>query len=451
VSGDDLKTEELTAIVEEIRERVRSRHPEGSAGGVALPDLMPLVHARDAAEVKVAAIGTVNPRPPGLVNNIAQALKRLAARLLDWHVREQIEFNRGVMTALEAVLTALSENNRALARLASQAEELRQSQQALREEVRAGSQELQDVRTHWAEWRLGWEQKLAANEVQFLRAVADLQGAFQHRSTLMESNFRELVRGQHTEFTGALDRSGLEIQKRLWADLERVRLEYERLIHAELRLVRQRAAIAAPAIAPPAAEPAPERPQIDWLAFAERFRGSRESVRERLRVYVPRFASCRAVLDLGCGRGEFLELMQEAGIPASGIDEHEEAVALCRERGLGAERAEIFSYLGGLAEASLDGIFCAQVVEHLPPARLPGLLRLAATRLQRGGLLVVETPNPESPAIFSTHFYLDPTHQRPAPPALMVFYLEEAGFGQIEVDRHGPDALDYAVIGRKLG
>jgi O-antigen chain-terminating methyltransferase len=455
VSGDDLKTEELTAIVEEIRERVRSRHPEGSAGGVALPDLMPLVHARDAAEVKVAAIGTVNPRPPGLVNHIAQALKRLVARLLDWHVREQIEFNRGVMMALEAVLAALSENNRALARLASQAEEFRQQERALlaelQQEVRAGSRELQDVRTHWAEWRLGWEQKLAANEVQFLRAVADLQGAFQHRSTLMESNFRELVRGQHTEFTGALDRSGIEIQKRLWADLERVRLEYERLIHAELRLVRQRAAIAAPAPAPPAAEPVPERPHIDWLTFAERFRGSRESVRERLRVYVPRFAGCRAVLDLGCGRGEFLELMQEAGIPARGIDAHEEAVALCRERGLEAARAEIFSYLGGVAEASLDGIFCAQVVEHLPPARLPELVRLAASRLQRGGVLVVETPNPESPAIFSTHFYLDPTHQRPVPSALMVFYLEEAGFGRIEVDRQGPDALDYAVFGRKLG
>jgi len=439
VADNDLTTEELLAISREIRERVRARHPEGSAAGVPLPDLMPIVHARDAAQAKVAAIGTVNPRPPGLLNSVVQALKRLVARLLDWHVREQVEFNRGVMNGLEAILQALSENNRALARLAAQAEEFR-----------AEARELKDIRTHWAAWRADWEQKLAANEIQFLRSVADLQGAFQHRATLMESNFRDLVRSQHADFTGALDRAGLEIQKRLWADLEKIRLEFERLIHAELRLVRQRAALAAHAAGPPP-EPAPERPPLDWLAFAERFRGSRESVQERLRVYVPRFAGRRAVLDLGCGRGEFLELMQKAGIPARGIDQHEEAVALCRERGLEAERAEIFSYLGGLADASLDGVFCAQVVEHLPPERLPELVRLAAAKLQRDGLLVIETPNPESLAIFATHFYLDPSHQRPVPPALLVFYLEEAGFDAIEVKRFPPDGLDYAAVGRKLG
>jgi len=257
------------------------------------------------------------------------------------------------------------------------------------------------------------------------------------------------VRSQHADFTGALDRSGVDIQKRLWADLERIRLEFERLIHAELRLVRQRAALAPPVPAAPAAAAAAERPPLDWLAFAERFRGSRDSVKERQRIYVPRFQSCRVVLDLGCGRGEFLELMKEAGIPARGIDLDEEAVALCRERGLEAEQAELFSYLGGLADSSLDGLFCAQVVEHLPPERVPELVRLAAMKLQRGGLLVIETPNPESLAIFATHFYLDPTHQRPVPPALLVFYLEEAGFGHIEVERWGADALDYAVFGRK--
>ncbi len=448
MANSDLSAEELVAVAREIRDRVRARHPEGSAAGVPLPDLMPVVHARDAAEAKVAAIGSVNPRPPGLLNGVAQAVKRLVARMLDWHVREQIEFNRGVMNALEAILQALNDNNRALARLAAQDEEFRQRQQALLEENRSAAAELEDLRKHWAEWRAGWEHKLATNEIQFLRSVADLQGAFQHRVSLMESNFRDLIRSQHADFTGALDRSGLEIQKRLWADLERIRLEFEKLIHAELKLVRQRAAMLAPAAAPPA--PPPERPQLDGLAFAERFRGSREHVQQRQRVYLPRFADCSAMLDLGCGRGEFLELLKDAGIPARGVDASAELVGLCRERGLEAEHAEIFSYLGGLADGSLDGIFCAQVVEHLQPERVPELVRLAAAKLQRGGLLVVETPNPESLAIFSTHFYLDPTHQRPVPPALLVFYLEEAGFGGIEVERFAPDGLDYAVSCRKL-
>ncbi len=440
MANEDLSAEELSAVIGEIRDRVRARHPQGSAAGLPLPDLLPVLHARDTAEAKVAAIGTVNPRPPGILNSVVQSLKRLVARLLDWHVREQVEFNRGVMTAIEAILEALNENNRALERLAGQADELRQE-----------AEQLKDVRSHWEAWRRDWEQKLATNEMQFLRSVADLQAAFQHRVSLMESNLRDLARSQHADFTGALDRSGAEIQKRLWADLERIRLEFERLIHAELRLVRQRAVLAPPAVAAPAVAAEAPAPQIDWLAFAERFRGSREYVKERQRVYLPRFQGCQAVLDLGCGRGEFLELLKEAGVPGRGIDQQEEAVALCRRHGLEAERAEIFSYLAELPEGSLDGIFSAQLVEHLPPARVPELIRLCAAGLRRGGLLVIETPNPESLAIFATHFYLDPTHQRPVPPALLVFYLEEAGFGGLEVARFEPDGLDYAVFGRKLG
>ena len=444
MADEDLSAEELSAVIREIRERVRARHPQGSAAGLPLPDLLPVLHARDTAEAKVAAIGTVNPRPPGILNSVVQSLKRLVARLLDWHVREQVEFNRGVMTSIEAILGALNENNQALARLAVQVS-------ARTDELRQEAEQLKDVRSHWEAWRREWEQKLATNEMQFLRSVADLQAAFQHRVSLMESNLRDLVRSQHADFTGALDRSGVEIQKRLWADLERIRLEFERLIHAELRLVRQRAVLAPPAVAAPAVAAEAPAPQIDWLAFAERFRGSREYVKERQRVYLPRFQGCQAVLDLGCGRGEFLELLKEAGVPGRGIDQQEEAVALCRRHGLEAERAEIFSYLAELPEGSLDGIFSAQLVEHLPPARVPELIRLCAAGLRRGGLLALETPNPESLAIFATHFYLDPTHQRPVPPALLVFYLEEAGFGGLEVERFEPDGLDYAVFGRKLG
>ena len=444
MADEDLSAEELSAVIREIRERVRARHPQGSAAGLPLPDLLPVLHARDTAEAKVAAIGTVNPRPPGILNSVVQSLKRLVARLLDWHVREQVEFNRGVMTAIEAILGALNENNQALARLAVQVS-------ARTDELRQEAEQLKDVRSHWEAWRREWEQKLATNEMQFLRSVADLQAAFQHRVSLMESNLRDLARSQHADFTGALDRSGVEIQKRLWADLERIRLEFERLIHAELKLVRQRAVLAPPAVAAPAVAAEAPAPQIDWLAFAERFRGSREYVKERQRVYLPRFQGCQAVLDLGCGRGEFLELLKEAGVPGRGIDQQEEAVALCRRHGLEAERAEIFSYLAELPEGSLDGIFSAQLVEHLPPARVPELIRLCAAGLRRGGLLALETPNPESLAIFATHFYLDPTHQRPVPPALLVFYLEEAGFGGLEVERFEPDGLDYAVFGRKLG
>ena len=113
-------------------------------------------------------------------------------------------------------------------------------------------EEMKDIRNHWAEWRFEWEHKLAQNEIQFLRSVADLQGGFQHRATLMDANYRDAMRGQHAEFTGALERFSLDIQQRLWADLERIRLDYERLIYSELKTIRQRAAVGgiSPADAP---------------------------------------------------------------------------------------------------------------------------------------------------------------------------------------------------------
>ena len=454
----DPKLGELAAIITEIRDRVRARHPT-AAGSLPLPDLMPVVQARDAAQAKVAAIGTVNPRGPGLANRVAQAVKRAVARALDWHVREQIEFNRAAVSCVETLLGALDEANRTTVEIAGRLAALEQEASANR-----------DMRIHWDQWRLDWERKLAANEMQFLRSVADLQMAFQHRASLMESNYRDLVRSQHDDFTGALDRATLDIQKRLWADLERIRGEYEKLIHTELRVVRQRASVMWADVAAPALPPAPAPVALDWLRFADRFRGSEEYVRESQRRYVEKFRESREVLELGCGRGEFLAALRDAGVRARGIDLSDECVALCRGKGLEVEKADLFEYLRGLADGALSGVFCAQVVEHLPPERLPELIGLAHAKLERGGLLVLETPNPECLAIFSTHFFLDPTHTRPIPPALMVFYLEEAGFGLIDVQRLSPaiesmpavgslpedfrasffGGLDYAVLGRRL-
>jgi O-antigen chain-terminating methyltransferase len=290
----------------------------------------------------------------------------------------------------------------------------------------------------------------------------------------MEASFREQVRAQHADFTGALDRSGLDIQKRLWADLERIRLDYERLIHAELRVVRQRAAVSAALSAPTVVgaprDSGPAEPAFDYGRFADRFRGSEDYVRNGQRFYVPYFAGRGNVLDLGCGRGEFLDLMREAGVNARGVDTSRGSVDLCHYKGLNAEVADLFTHLADLPELSLDGIFCSQVVEHLPPERLPELIRLASSRLEPGGVMATETPNPECLAIFASHFYLDPTHARPVPHALLAFYMEEYGLGRIEVHRLSPavdsmpalatlpedfreaffGGLDYAIVAWKL-
>jgi 2-polyprenyl-3-methyl-5-hydroxy-6-metoxy-1,4-benzoquinol methylase len=460
-----VESAELVAILREVRDRVRAANPETSAGGeIPLPDLMDLVHARDAALGKVAAIGTVNPRRGGPANWLVQTWKRTVARVLDWHVREQVEFNRKMVDCVDTLIEALNQSNRALTILANRLAVERQHFEAIK-----------DIRSHWADWRFEWERKLAENEVQFLRSVADLQGGFQHRVTLMDANYRDALRAQHAEFHAALDRYGIEIQKRLWDDLERIRVEYEQIIHAELRTVRQRAEIreSQAAAAMPAANSAAATSGpllFDYGKFAEKFRGPEEYVKAGQRLYLPHFAGRRNVLDIGCGRGEFLEMMREEGIPARGIDLSEEAVATCRHKGLDAQTADLFEYLDSLPEGSLDGIFCSQVVEHLPPERLPEMIQLCSSRLQREGAIAIETPNPECLAIFAAHFYLDPTHTRPVPPPLLAFYMEEFGIGRIEVKRLSPavesmpslaslpeefrekffGSLDYAVLGKKL-
>ena len=116
-AGRNVESAELIAILREVRDRVRARHPADRrrGGRIPLPDLLPLVHARDAALGKVAAIGTVNPRPGGALNALVQAWKRLVARVLEWHVREQVEFNRKAMACIDAVIEALADTNRALA------------------------------------------------------------------------------------------------------------------------------------------------------------------------------------------------------------------------------------------------------------------------------------------------------------------------------------------------
>jgi O-antigen chain-terminating methyltransferase len=475
---DDPKADELATAIRQIQERVRAQHPSGGTVGgtlgVPLPDLMPIVHARDAAEAKVAAIGSVNPRAAGIVNNTIQSVKRTISRSLGWFVRDQVEFNRGLMRCVDSILEALTEANRSIAVLASRLDEVRRESESLRDENAAMRQEiaqLYDMRTNWTHWREEWDRKLFTNEVQFLRSVADLQSGFSHRATTMEQNFRDSVNWQHAQFRATAEKSHIEIQRQLWADVERIRLDFERIIHSELRLVRQRAALAQTQNAVPLvpAEAQAVFP-FDYAKFAEKFRGTEDYVRERQRFYIPFFQGCTDIIDLGCGRGEFLEVMRDAGIKARGIDMDRESVELCKSKGLEAEIADLFAHLNDLADGAIDGLNASQVIEHLPPERLPELVKLASTKLRRGGVLALETPNPECLAIFSTHFYLDPTHTRPIPPAQLAFYLEEFGFGKLETHRHSPaiesmpslaalpqdfreaffGALDYAITATKL-
>jgi 2-polyprenyl-3-methyl-5-hydroxy-6-metoxy-1,4-benzoquinol methylase len=170
---------------------------------------------------------------------------------------------------------------------------------------------------------------------------------------------------------------------------------------------------------------------FDFISFAERFRGRREEILERQAIYVEEFRDRHTVLDLGCGRGEFLELMGRYGINIRGIDTNTRMIEDCQRRGFDVILDDAFTYLTALSDESVDGIFAAQIVEHLAPQRIMELIALSQRKLTPGGVIVVETVNPHCLATFAT-FYLDPTHVKPVPAPLLAYMIEKSG---LEVQR----------------
>ena len=170
----------------------------------------------------------------------------------------------------------------------------------------------------------------------------------------------------------------------------------------------------------------------DYFAFESRMRGSVEAIRDRQRRYVEDFREAAPVLDIGCGRGELLQLLREAGVAARGIDADADMVAYARGDGLDVEQADLVEYLERVDEGSLGGIFMGQVVEHLPPGVLVRSLGLAARKLRPGGVLVAETINPLSPLALR-HYFADLTHAQPLVPETLQLLARQSGFADTEV------------------
>ncbi|MGE5343985.1 MAG: class I SAM-dependent methyltransferase [Candidatus Omnitrophota bacterium] len=189
-----------------------------------------------------------------------------------------------------------------------------------------------------------------------------------------------------------------------------------------------------------------------YYAFEETFRGSRDMIKSRLAVYLPYVERIRNVsapggfLDIGCGRGEWLEILNENHIPARGIDLNVHMIHEARSRGLEVEHADILDYLRRLPETSLSGISGFHVVEHLPLAVLIAMLAEIRRTLAPGGILILETPNPENLLVGSCNFYVDPTHRRPVPPPILAFIIYQAGFHEYECVRLAPPDLPLPNI-----
>jgi SAM-dependent methyltransferase len=216
-----------------------------------------------------------------------------------------------------------------------------------------------------------------------------------------------------------------------------------------------------------------------YLAFEDRFRGSRQDIKERMRFYLPLLQNLKLgtrdlpLLDLGCGRGEWIELLSESGIEARGVDTNAVLVAACKEVGLNVVREDALEHLSRLPDSSVGAVTGFHLIEHLPLDILVNLIDQTVRVLKPGGVTIFETPNPQNVLVGSHNFYIDPTHRNPIPCLTAQFLLEARGLCNVEVFQLHPypesfhirdndsvlaqrfneyfyGAQDYAVMGHRV-
>lgn len=283
-----------------------------------------------------------------------------------------------------------------------------------------------------------------SRQSEYNGAVARLLTSALHGVQNLEMRFDELLLKHYD-----ISRRHQKLYERYQALVLEARRYYTRVESMERASLPAEAVRIAEQYIPPL-EPSP----VSYLAFEEKHRGSSAALKEKQRGYLRHFrGATQPVLDAGCGRGEFLHLLREAGIQAYGVDFDAEMTARCREQGLAAVTGDILTHLAELADGSLGGIFAAQVVEHMTTPQLAAFARLAHDKIAAGGRFVAETINPACLGTFSGPVYLDLTHIKPVHPEALRFLLDGLGFRDVALEFSAPfpPEMKLQEIGRHYG
>lgn len=289
-----------------------------------------------------------------------------------------------------------------------------------------------------------FRQSLAASETRTTFSIEELKSELESKSSSDEIRFSEKA---DAAALSALQAEQSRILEKLHGH-RRMAMDQQRRLSILLMEVRQQ--LTSSNNAERLERIASERNHLldsMYCTLEERFRGTREDIKDRLTVYLPYIKTLRAnstatdspsVLDIGCGRGELLELLRDSGIGAAGIDLNRVFVDECRKMDLNVVDAEALAFLRQQRDGSFDAVSAIHVVEHLPFDELIALLDEALRVLRPQGLVILETPNPNNVLVGSARFYLDPTHQKPVPPALLQFLVEARGFCNVQIQELHP-------------
>jgi len=459
IDDPEISAEDLTRSVSEEARR-RQAQSRGAGNGTPPVDgpsaqRWAAVHRALVVAESRAVVG--EQLPPmhtlhGIRRRLAAPIARLILRAAQLVTREQTSFNTEAVRALHALTEAASLNQFALEqRLVT----------AFEERVRVLGEEMAGLRTE-----IG---RLADEFARHGQTLHDYAASATERTDSLE---RVLWTGRQ-ESAARFEANELrlaEAASRMQAQL----LAHERQLRAlaDLRPARERAAAA-----PPGDAGLDHLLDTFYAAFENRFRGSREEIKARLGIYLAdvRAASAgtteRPVLDLGCGRGEWLELLADQELVGAGVDTNLAMVTEGHTRGLRVVEGDALAHLRSLPDGSHGAVTAFHLVEHLPFGIVIQLIDEIVRVLQPGGIAILETPNPQNLVVGACSFYMDPTHRRPLHPETMRFLGEARGLERVEIRPlhpvdagrfpddgsdvtarlnaylHGPQ--DYAVLGHR--
>jgi SAM-dependent methyltransferase len=486
---DPINVQEIMA---EVRARIEKRAaPLGPPPRSPSVDWVRLEGCIKALESASSRIGELPPQPPTFRGRIGSFIVKLVRRALFWYTPQVLEFQIATTRVIEEVIAAIKmavetgqRRWRAMEALSEQLVELRAETERLRDEIGVASEQIESQ----FESRRTTESRLT-DVTQALNALRDkLDSEVASRAAALGSLNTRLDSEIANRETFSRDTNTRS--ESIAAEMRETEV---RLLHLRAEVINQnrRISILLEESRKRLPEPfnetqllnmaAEEKHALDamYVSFEDRFRGTRAEIKESFRIYLPYLkgrtigTKQMPVVDIGCGRGEWLELLRENELEARGVDLNHLLLTQCKEMGLEVIEDDAMRYLRNLSDSSVGAVTGFHIIEHLPIDILVKVIDETVRVLKPGGIAIFETPNPGNVLVGTHNFYLDFTHRNPLPSQTVQFLLEARGLCDVQIlDLHPyPKSLqlkddgtevtkrfneyfygaqDYAVIGRRI-
>jgi len=430
-------------------------------------DLSPLRGEIAVAIEGTRRVGQINPRNPGLHNAAIQFVKKAMRRSLTWYTRPLHYFQGGVIRALQQIEQVLAHHEQSIQRevatldseicaLNDQVALMDRNVAAFGRRTAVLEVELNHLRSNFSASRSTYDEKLdqvhadlntSLGRTQLIQdeKLSQTQADFKIKLARVQSIQEERLSQMHASYGRQLAdlgeavasvRAGVaQIGESLRETQSQGRLRdrdtrrmFHRAANAESDPTERNTNSATPPMFPSEIK---QEIEFDYFAFEDRYRGDEILIRQRQKEYLEYFGGRENVLDVGCGRGEFLELLRDKNISAKGVELGTDQYLLCKEKGLDVVQQDLFTYLESLPDESLGGLFSAQVIEHLTASDQLRYVTLAYRKTKSGSPVIFETINAQCVWAVMRNFFLDPTHVRPVHPETLKFAMESAHFKNI--------------------